>query len=294
MIGERPDGGDQPASARPPAGWYPDPENPDSERSRWWDGQRWTDTYAPVTAPTRTAWAGALWLFAIPGVVSVAHSVDHGKTSAYVIGSVFGAAVGSLLIALLIRFVYVKLAARRRRVWSPWTLVIGSAIGLVALAGGYEDGDRHDRLVRAFDDAGAECDALGLQRFPALGHGLVYRPLTPAEEKRIGGVIPPGLGAAFEVRAVTHEHRPVALMTVAPIGTDPGEAAAARRRFSRRTELRGQEVHSFELDDGTEVPFTSPVRGELTALAIGDCYVRAINAFDLPTIRYIAERVLGG
>ncbi|MGZ8667409.1 MAG: hypothetical protein ACXWZM_09915, partial [Solirubrobacterales bacterium] len=176
-----------------------------------------------------------------------------------------------------------------------WTLVIASAVGLVALAGAYEqDGDRPERLSRAFADAGAECDALGRERFPALGHGLVYRPLTPAEEKRIGGVIPSGLGAAFTVRAVTHEHRPVALMTVTPIGTDPDEASAARQGFSERTESRGQELDSFELDDGTEVPYTRPVRGELTALAISDCYVRAINAFDLPTIRYIAERVSGG
>ncbi len=290
MSGERPEGGGQPA-----AGWYPDPENPDSGRPRWWDGRRWTDNYAPANEPSKEAWGGALWLFAIPGVVAVAHSVDRGKTSAYVIGSVFGEVVGSLLIALLIRFVYVKLVARRRRVWSPWTLVIASAVGLVALAGGYEqDGDRHERLTRAFDDAGAECDALGRERFPPLGHGLAYRPLTPAEERRIGGVVPPVLGGAFEVRAVTHEQQPVALMTVAPIGTDPGEAAAARRGFSRRARSRGLELDSFELDDGTGVPYTSTVRGGPTALAISDCYVRAINAFNLPTTRYIAERVSGG
>ena len=34
----------------PPAGWYPDPYNPDSTQ-RYWDGERWTDSYAPVGTP---------------------------------------------------------------------------------------------------------------------------------------------------------------------------------------------------------------------------------------------------
>ena len=29
-------------SELPPAGWYPDPQQP--ERQRWWDGTEWTDT----------------------------------------------------------------------------------------------------------------------------------------------------------------------------------------------------------------------------------------------------------
>lgn len=136
MTGERPEGGDQPASARPAAGWYPDPENPDSERPRWWDGERWTDSYAPVARPSPAAWAGAGALLAIPGLLSALRSADRGETAAYVLGSVFGAVVGSLLIALPIRFIYVKLGARQRRTWSPWTLVLASAIALLALWGG--------------------------------------------------------------------------------------------------------------------------------------------------------------
>lgn len=34
---------------RPPAGWYPDPDNPESTQ-RYWDGQGWTDSYAPIGA----------------------------------------------------------------------------------------------------------------------------------------------------------------------------------------------------------------------------------------------------
>jgi hypothetical protein len=38
------------ADARPPAGWYADPEG--RPMNRWWDGIAWTDQYAPLAAPT--------------------------------------------------------------------------------------------------------------------------------------------------------------------------------------------------------------------------------------------------
>lgn len=36
--------------ARPPAGWYADPEG--RPMNRWWDGLTWTEDYAPLAAPT--------------------------------------------------------------------------------------------------------------------------------------------------------------------------------------------------------------------------------------------------
>lgn len=52
----------------PPAGWYPDPTNP--QRPRWWDGAAWTDLQpAPLSAPgvnTQTPW---IWLMLIPALV---------------------------------------------------------------------------------------------------------------------------------------------------------------------------------------------------------------------------------
>lgn len=34
----------------PPAGWYPDPDAPDT-RQRYWDGSLWADSYAPIETP---------------------------------------------------------------------------------------------------------------------------------------------------------------------------------------------------------------------------------------------------
>jgi len=43
-------GGMSDTGAAAPAGWHPDPDNPDGAL-RWWDGSRWTDHVHPVAPP---------------------------------------------------------------------------------------------------------------------------------------------------------------------------------------------------------------------------------------------------
>jgi hypothetical protein len=67
----------QSAPTLPPAGWYPDPESPDTKQ-RYWDGDRWTDRFADIRghhlahpqAPPKPL--GRLAQFAIAGLVMVA------------------------------------------------------------------------------------------------------------------------------------------------------------------------------------------------------------------------------
>ena len=40
----------RPSQPLPPAGWYPDPHNPQATQ-RYWDGSGWTDSYAPIGTP---------------------------------------------------------------------------------------------------------------------------------------------------------------------------------------------------------------------------------------------------
>jgi hypothetical protein len=37
-------------STLPPAGWYPDPHNPETTQ-RWWNGKEWADAHAPIDTP---------------------------------------------------------------------------------------------------------------------------------------------------------------------------------------------------------------------------------------------------
>jgi len=54
-----------------PAGWYPDASAPG--RQRWWDGNAWTDTYAPgVASPTeapKPRWMPPAWLRIVGALV---------------------------------------------------------------------------------------------------------------------------------------------------------------------------------------------------------------------------------
>jgi len=56
----------------------------------------------------------------------------EGRAGSEQAGYVVGSLVGTLLLALLIRFLYVKVTSGRR-VWSPWLFVIAAAIGLLGL-----------------------------------------------------------------------------------------------------------------------------------------------------------------
>jgi hypothetical protein len=61
------------------AGWYPDPEG--SEQQRYWDGQQWTEHYAPANTGSAT-WSGSPSVGAEPeGCLLHVKSHDAGKNA---------------------------------------------------------------------------------------------------------------------------------------------------------------------------------------------------------------------
>ena len=126
--------GDQ-AQQLPPAGWYRDPENPGGP-ARWWDGDRWTEQWqAERSDASQAEWIGAVLLLLVPAVLRGIHNANQGEESAYAIGSVFGAMLGPMLLALGIRWLYVRYSEREKPVWTPSVLVIAAAIATIALLG---------------------------------------------------------------------------------------------------------------------------------------------------------------
>src|SRR5215210_1106634 len=95
----------------------------------------------PESQPSAQAPSGQLsrWITAVLYVGAAAAWIvlsyrrpDDDVSGAEQAGQVTGSLIGTLLIALLVRLVYVKLLRRKDRVgfWSPWIFVIAAVIGL--------------------------------------------------------------------------------------------------------------------------------------------------------------------
>lgn len=66
------------------------------------------------------------------GSVTAAYAEEN---TAYVAGAVVGRLVASLLIAMVIRWLYVRIAKGGREVMHPWTFVIAAVIAVLSAAG---------------------------------------------------------------------------------------------------------------------------------------------------------------
>jgi hypothetical protein len=122
----------------PPAGWYPDPESPDSGRARYWDGERWTEEYREPRgreADIAITVLGSLLLASGAIVRAMDTRDEEGLEDAEAAGYVFGGILGPILIVLLVRFIYVRLFAKTAPVWTPWIMVAAGVLAWLAAAG---------------------------------------------------------------------------------------------------------------------------------------------------------------
>jgi hypothetical protein len=109
-------------AVQPPAGWYPDPQNPAGQR--WWNGQTWADSNQPVLVQPiavknnglaiASMVLGILWLYWVGSVLAVifghvalsqinkSGGTQQGRGMA-IAGLVLGwVGVGTLLLVLLV------------------------------------------------------------------------------------------------------------------------------------------------------------------------------------------------
>jgi hypothetical protein len=82
---------------------------------------------------TRVAWIAAGLALALTTALRVLGFDD--RSTAYLVGGALGSVVAAVLIALLLRFLYVRLLRRGRSIWSPWTVVIAAVVTLIVAVG---------------------------------------------------------------------------------------------------------------------------------------------------------------
>jgi MFS family permease len=127
----------------PPAGWYPDPDNPDAAR-RYWDGRRWTDSRAPVEAEAGPRNGMAVTAFVL-GLVGV--------TLGAVIAVLFfpiplGLGLAAFVLGWIARRRATRDPAAGRKGMATWGVVLGllsvgiGIIGAVAVNSAVNDLDK--------------------------------------------------------------------------------------------------------------------------------------------------------
>src|SRR5262245_27430836 len=131
-------------TAPPPAGWLPDPDNPSAAR-RYWDGEQWTESRAPVEAEASGPRNGMAVTAFVLGLVGA------------VIGLVIAVIAFPIPLMLGIATVPLGLIARRKAKRDPaagrkglatWAIVLGllsvtwGVIGAVAMNNAVNDLDK--------------------------------------------------------------------------------------------------------------------------------------------------------
>lgn len=147
-----------------------------------------------VARPVR----GWRWLlYVAPALVWLLLSIPNaelpGESGAESAGRVVGAAVVPLLVALLLRALYVKVLARRRQrpVWSPWIFVIAAALALLVACGrvASREAERQEARSLVEDASGShsedvvDCVDGALDSMEDADSASL--PFSPAQSKRI-------------------------------------------------------------------------------------------------------------
>ena len=180
---------------------------------------------------TRVAWIAACLALALATILRVLGLDD--RSTAYLLGSATGSVVAAVLVALLLRFLYVRLVRRDRPVWSPWTLVIAAVVSLIVAVGraGSEAEEREEGR-RACANGARTADAV-IGTLPARWES------APAAQEAIASFqrdMPRDEVRRLTVRAITRGAQPVGLVMVAEL-FEPGSADALFAGFA--SEARG-------------------------------------------------------
>jgi Protein of unknown function (DUF2510) len=135
-------------TAPPPAGWLPDPDNPSAAR-RYWDGEHWTESRAPVEAEASGPRNGMAVTAFVLGLVGA------------VIGLVIAIIAFPIPLMLGIAAVPLALIARRKAKRNPgvgrkglatWAMVLGLLSVTWGVIGAVQYNDAVNEVDKSLSD----------------------------------------------------------------------------------------------------------------------------------------------
>lgn len=125
------------------------------------------------------AWVAGALLWVLLGLPVLLRSRDESAT--FGLGALVATLAVSLLLALALRWIYLRAASKRTPLWSPWIFVIAASIALLASLSAAAATD----LARDTEEAKPSKEVLAEEALVDLPAGLRYAPSPTAERQRI-------------------------------------------------------------------------------------------------------------
>jgi hypothetical protein len=189
----------------------------------------------------------------------------EGRTAAYVAGAAFGAVVGSVLLALLARFAYVRLVRRGRPLWSPWVLAIAAVVSLIVAASRAGSAAQERAAAQRGGAGGARIAAQLVERHPG-----GWRSVPAAREliDQLSTNLPRHEARRFTARSIQRGAEPVGAVVVIELGA-PGSETELFAGFEDGAREQAAEVEDAPLGTARGKLFRAP-DGGATLVGLSD------------------------
>jgi hypothetical protein len=238
--------------------------------------------------PVALALSIVLYLAVAVAVGAVAHD---GSSDAYELGRAFGAGLAGLLVAAVVRLVYVRLTpwGRGKPEVAPALFVLAAAIGAISILP--RIGDEDDVYV----DSAEECVASEPSPFAAQPRGIEFAELPPARraqlEESFAAGVSSGLADHLEAKTLVSGGRPIGYAVAIP-GMPEAEFDEFEAGFTDSVVGQGGSVEHATIA-GEDV-LIGETAASVVVAGLRGCYALSVGAVDRQSSKSLARLLLRG
>lgn len=236
----------------------------------------------------RIAWLTSTGFLLAAAVLGALPDRDWGI--AHVLGDIVGRAVVAILVAVLVRTLYLKLRGRPRRLWTPALLFAAAGIAVLAAAGATAARqDEHDRSVADFRaKIGRECGGTA-PVLASLPPSLRYVRAPSEVSRRLEAALGELGRVAPRLRAVADAHHGKRVGVVIVATVPPSQARRVLGGFRRAAEEQGARVR--ERGTATHRELVTEVAGGTLLASLSGCRLDEVGAVDEDSARRLLALV---
>ncbi len=247
----------------------------------------------PDSGPSREAWFLALGFFVAALVVMA--SRRHGYESGYALGRVAATGAISLLIATLVRRVYLTVSGSAGDAWHPWALVLAGVAAVLLAATTWpdqRDGSSAESSLAAFANEAQACRSSTPSPL-VTGGMLSFRPVDDGTSQAFDTMLTraePTMESLVEVRAVDDGDLTPAVAFAAPGFSDSTVRSGFVSGLENSVEQAGGSFQSVAASTGTVTLLQAGQR--YVASGFAGCYAVTVAAPSESAALRLEEEIL--